>query len=431
MSSIAQIFLGQKHKRQTEINNSNDSNSFENTNKIKKIENNSETQLLDHSKKNQISFSEFISENKELKIENDVNKIIGKEFCNTIDVIENKLEIQVDKSLNKINNEKNKTIKKIDNILRTSIKKLEKNEEKIKVKMKEIPEKIKKDLQKNIQEEESLYFNKLKNENNNELNNEIHEGIKCSKCFDGSIIRKGYINPILNNFNLCQKYEKENPELSIYPHKFLEFDIKQGSQISKEKNNDYKINNIIILNEDKSENSENLLEGNNNFDNKKLEDILNKKDINEKKQKNNNIIDSHIIINEMTEFDNYSYLCLTKNLYFSVNKRTKEHTFNLILKNNGIFPWPRKNTFLIKDSSLSNNIDVDKIFLEPLNPNNQDKIDIIFKNMENLLPGKYNLYLDFIVKNKNFGEKILIIVKILENKEYELNQKVSELEQNF
>ena len=422
--SIDQSFLGLKHKRSKELKNSSDSNDFKNRNKIKKIENSSEQQLLNHSNRSQKLNSELIKENKELKNENDEIKILKKKF----DEIKNELKIKVNNSLNKINNKKEKTEEKIKNKLRTSIIKFqEKKDEKINLLIKDLKKKIEVS-EKKLQELESLYSNKYKNKKNNEDNNEIKEGIKCKRCFTELINGIIYKCTFCNNYYLCQKCIKENLE-SFHPHKFLEFWIKQEPQISNEDNN-YNIININInkLNEDKNKYIKNNLEYNNNFINQKKEDFLKNKDINEIKNNDNNIIKYNIILNKTIEFDNYSYKCLTKNLYFSVNKGTKEYKFNLILKNNGIFPWPRRNTFLIKDIFLSDNIDIDKIFLEPLNPNKQTEIYIPFKNMEKLLPGKYKIYLDFYAKNKNFGNKIFIVFEILEKKE---NKKIAEFRAQY
>ena len=189
--------------------------------------------------------------------------------------------------------------------------------------------------------------------------------------------------------------------------------INSNTEVLKNINEDNKKNNIINYNNKEIKTKINLLDNSNinsTFEEKKI------------KMNNNNIIISHINIpKKTTEFNNFSYLCLTDKLKFSVNQGTKNAKFDFILKNNGIFPWPKNETFLIPDPFISD-INVDKIKLEPLNPGEKHTFSINLKDLEKLEPGKYNIYLEFNAKNKNFGEKILITFEILkkqENKAYD------------
>ena len=248
----------------------------------------------------------------------------------------------------------------------------EENEAQLNFIIQEIHEEMEKENKNKIKELENLFYNKYKNKSYNE----IHTGIKCQKCFMYPIIGIRYKCSICNNYNLCEKCEKENSELNYHPHIFLKY-IKKEEQ--------------MLLNEEEENNNKHIK--NNNIDNST--------DIN---KKNRNF--------QKNESNNYSYQCLTDDLTFSVNQGVKNTKFDIILKNNGIYPWPKNESFLV--SNIMSDKNVDNIKLEPLNPGEVYTFNIYFNDLDKLKPGKYNTYLDFNVKNKNFGEKILIIFEIIE-----------------
>lgn len=281
-----------------------------------------------------------------------------------------------------------------------------------------------KEIQKEMQIQVTQAINQIKNEKNENENN----------------IR----NIIKTAFN---KYRQENEQkmdliISEIPNKMekdFEKKVKEfenmfiNSYINQNKNKKNKEKeDIINLDEDLDENKNEEI--NNNKCILKKNEIAINTDIKKMKNKegNNNIIESHILIEKRPFiFNNYSYQCLTQDLKFAVYQGAKNERFNLELKNNGDFPWPRDKTFLICDTNISS-IFVDKIKLEALNPNDKYFVSVYFNNLEQLKPGKYKTYLDFNANNKNFGNKILIVLEILEKIiKFAYDPKIAEFRNNF
>ena len=117
--------------------------------------------------------------------------------------------------------------------------------------------------------------------------------------------------------------------------------------------------------------------------------------------------------NKSTKFDQYSFKCLTKNLNHKILRGTKEVSFGIELENNGNFPWPRNETFLLTDETKST-IKSEKINLAPLNPKVHQLFDIKFKNMDKFKPGIYKNNLSFYAKGKSFGNNITINIELSE-----------------
>ena len=484
-TSKSQVFLGEKHKRQNQSDMHEEQNNSDNRNKVRKIDLDPQRMILSQHNMGQIQFSEIMKENKKLKEENEKNKKLIEKYNKKLEQIESEVQIKVTDALTKMNDEKNKNDTQIRNIIKNAMKDYQKeNEEKLNLFMKEIPEKMESDFKQKAQELEKLYHNiyKKSQESNKSNNNTVHLGIKCQRCFINPIIGIRYKCTECDNYNLCEKCEKENSETNEHPHLFIKYNKKEEPQ-KKEKNNNKininnfesnKINNFIENNNKKSNNdsnnnsNNNIINNNNNNSNNNSNNNINNisnnnsnnnsninnntnnnsNNIKNNKYNNNNIIksspfidknqnqnqninnsniiESHIRFDKKTDFDNYSYICLTKELSFGAYQGTKQERFNIILKNDGIFPWPKNNTFLLKDNSLSDNISVDKIFLEPLNPNDECIVSIYFNNMEKLSPGKYSVYFKFNANNKNFGDEIKIEIEILDkNGNYKLNRKVA------
>ena len=454
--------LGKKHLRSDTENNNNNFNKNNNNNnnyspniiKTKKIEAkpleqsmNANTQINKLNK----SVIELIEENKKLKKENEDNKKLIYSQNKKLKDIEKEINIKVKEALNQIKNENNENEK----FIREQIKKAlehykEKNEEKLNSIISEIPNEMEKNLEKKAKELENLYYIQYKTKINKKKNKEIHDGIKCQKCFMEPIVGIRYKCSICKEYNLCENCEKENEETNDHPHIFLKI-IKKGQTIPKisyiendknEKNQESEANyeEDKIIKKEKEEYNNKYYNNDNNSYIKKNEIIINT-DIKEKKSEkinnsmnnnyNNNIFESRINLKKSANFNNYSYECLTKELEFSVYQGTKNAKFNLNLKNNGDYPWPKENSFLICDAHLSDKI-VEKIELEPLNPGYEYFASVYFDDLDELGPGKYNTYLDFNVKNKNFGEKILIILEILEKKvKPAYDPKIAEFRNNF
>ena len=445
-SSAINLFLGEKHKRpisQSEnihLNNLNN-NYLDNQSKMKRLNINPQSQqnIIQNNQQNQNEnlISELLKENKKLKQENEKNQQIINNYNKKFETIEKEIEKKVSDALNKFNSEKDKNNKQIRSIIKDAMKQYQlDNEEKLNLIIKEIPEKMEKDIQKKTKELENLYYNKFKNEK--QSNFEVHSGIKCQKCFITPIIGIRYKCSVCNNYNLCEKCEKENSESMYHPHIFLKY-AKKEEQImlneEDEENNNEKKNDIInkYNNKKKEIKKSNIIfdfnEIGNNYKNKK-EEIINT-DIKEKKEEDNNINNLKKIGEKKNDLNNYSYQCLNDKLSFSIIQGEKETKYNLYLKNNGSIPWPKNKTFLIADTSLSEKV-IDDIYLDPLNPGDEYTVNLYYHDLELLKPGKYNTYLDFIIENKNIGEKILIILEVVEKKDtYKYDPKIAGFRNTF
>ena len=139
-----------------------------------------------------------------------------------------------------------------------------------------------------------------------------------------------------------------------------------------------------------------------------LEDKLSpNNNLKEPKLQNKQNINNNININ----FDQYSFKCLTDNLNYKMMEGTKEVSFRIELENNGEFPWPINETFLLTDKTKSK-IQCQKICLDPLNPKAKQFFYIKFKNMDKLSPGIYKNSLVFYAKKKKFGDNITIQIEV-------------------
>ena len=436
----SKVLLGEKHKRQKQSNILEQQDNLDNRNKIRKIDLDPQRMILSQHNMNHIKFSEILKENKKLKEENEKNQKIIENYNKKIEQIENEVQIKITDALTKIFDEKNKNDTQIRNIIKNAMKDYQKeNEEKLNLIMKEIPEKMENDFKQKAQELEKLYYNIYQNSQNSNKsnNNTVHLGIKCQKCFANPIIGIRYKCNECDNYNLCEKCEKENSENNDHPHLFIKYNKKEETPKTEKNNYKNNINNINNINSLENNNINNLESNkinnyNNNNNIKPVVFIDKNQNKNQEQNNNNNIFESHISFDkkkekiEKTDFDNYSYSCLTKELSFGAYQGTKQERFNLTLKNDGIFPWPKNSSFLLKDNNLSDNISVDKIFLEPLNPNDECIVSIYFNNMEKLSPGKYAVYFKFSANNKIFGDEIKIEIEILDKKgKYQLNRKVA------
>jgi len=437
--SKSKVLLGEKHKRQNESDIYEQQNNIDNRNKIRKIDLDPQRMILSQHNLGPISFSEVMKENKKLKEENEKNKKLIEQYNQKLDQIENEVQIKITDALAKMNDEKNKNDKQIRNIIKSAMIDYQKeNEEKLNLIIKEIPEKMGNDFKQKAKEIEKLYC-KIYQNSQTSKNNTVHLGIKCQRCFANPIIGIRYKCIECDNYNLCEKCEKENSETNDHPHPFIKYNKKEEPKKKEKENNNKnntdnleinRINNISDNNNKiKSNNNINNYSNTNNNNNIKSSAFFDKNQNQSQNQNinnNNNIIESHINFDKKTDFGNYSYACLTKQLAFAAYQGTKQERFNLTLKNDGIFPWPKNNSFLLKDNSLSDNISVDKILLEPLNPNDECIVSIYFNNMEKLMPGKYAVYFKFNANNKNFGDEIKIEIEILNKSgNYKLDRKVA------
>ena len=306
-----------------------------------------------------------------------------------------------------------------------------------------------------------------------------HKGIKCEQCFTEPIIGLRYKCSQCENYNLCSNCEEKNGVTNAHPHDFIKIRKENTNDstviINKKKEKQKKIENkdnnvdnnkenqIIIENNDNendrinNDNEKNINKNEKkkqkNIDDNKKEKNLNDEEGEQKiikvENDNKNIIkqeeniikqEENIIIietndnnkNETDKGTDYSYECINiLSLSTYMYKGTKEAKIEMILKNNGNKGWPQDKTKLLFEKKST--IDGDTVELKPQKPGEEEKYNIIFKNLENLETGEYNLFYLFNIDGKNIGEKLVLKINIKEKKEEnnEYEDKIKEFRENF
>ena len=146
----------------------------------------------------------------------------------------------------------------------------------------------------------------------------------------------------------------------------------------------------------------------NNNDNKIINEDINNNIINE----NNNDYDFDDLNNENKDEENekYSYECINeKNLKDYIYEGDEEAKIEIILKNNGNEIWPEDAKLVFdRDSSFSTN----EIKLKPQKPGEEEKYNIIFKNLGKYPPKEYKSYLWFYANNEILRGNLTLIIKI-------------------
>ena len=97
---------------------------------------------------------------------------------------------------------------------------------------------------------------------------------------------------------------------------------------------------------------------------------------------------------------------------YKILKGTKKVSIGIELENDGVFPWPIKETFLLINEESKSMIKSEKINLDPLNPYEKKLFEIQIKNTDTLKPGIYKYNLSFYIKGKKFGNNITINIKV-------------------
>jgi hypothetical protein len=109
----------------------------------------------------------------------------------------------------------------------------------------------------------------------------------------------------------------------------------------------------------------------------------------------------------------YSYLCVNRsNLCSFITKGTPNTTIEITLINDGKIDW-LPNTKLIFDNNSQ--IKADDIILNPQKCNEEQTYKINFNNLSKLNIGKYECSLWFNIDGENFGDKIILVIKVNEN----------------
>ena len=154
------------------------------------------------------------------------------------------------------------------------------------------------------------------------------------------------------------------------------------------------------LNELKNKKNKNNINNINNINNDDIRENFNDKDS-----------DSE---NNMDEDDQkFSIECLSSRLNTEILQGTEKANIDIIVRNNSNFKYP-KDSFLICDNKNSLLL-CEKVELNELNPKEQQKVSILFKNLKLISKGKYKCFVKLMINNKKYNSTFELTVDVLEN----------------
>ena len=278
------------------------------------------------------------------------------------------------------------------------------------------------------------------NNNNNKKIQTIHSGIKCNLCYKMPIIGIRYKCSKCENFNLCENCEEKNYKRKIHKHYFIKLrDIEEKNDENIIQYNNLKKNlskNVIpqtpnndesILNESYQTQTKNELLtdlGDDNF----FKEMTKKIDFNQYENNYYNdpkpIIDDYQIPNE-DEKVNYSYSVDQKEYLKSFYQNSiSDISIYLKIQNNGKKNWT-SNTKLCCDKNSQ--LKCDDIYLKPLKKDYSEMVECKFNRLNELEYGKYTIFLNFVVDNIIYGEKIKIVLECLYNEKREKIQQFKKM----
>ena len=205
-----------------------------------------------------------------------------------------------------------------------------------------------------------------KNRVNKTICNTIHNNIKCEHCFMEPIVGFRYKCSICKNYNLCEKCEEKNEENQNHSHDFIKI---RNEEKDDDNNNDEMVGDECFNSSDK--------------------------------------------IDIAQEKENYSYEIIEKDLNFYIPNNSKNELINLTIKNNCELTWPENETKLICNESNSL-IFLNECILPPLKRGDEKDIKIELKIPSELPMEKdYKVKINFNVKGKNYGESIILNVRLV------------------
>ena len=248
----------------------------------------------------------------------------------------------------------------------------------------------------------------------------IHEGYECINCKQNPIIGIRYNCEFCLDYNLCEECYNENIKAKI-KHNHKSFN--KIDKIIERKNN--------IMNKAKSLQKDKIKtypQSNNNIYNNKINEYSISSQSNVLSY--SNTIISNIL--ENSEFNSFSYKKKEEeeeeeNIEYSykvdshlIEKVILHHTSNTIVSitliNNCKYSYKKDITKLICDKSISDLI-CKPCTISPLKTNQSIVCFIIFENLKNYKPGEYYSYLNFMVGDKIYGDKIKIKIIIVADEE--------------
>ena len=279
---------------------------------------------------------------------------------------------------------------------------------------------------------------KLGNDKNNEELNEESQSEEEKK-LKKKITEENIIKNYLENKNLELKKE-QSAEIEFVEHKKIEkLKIQPNSRIKYSNSSSFSFHNQFDNKKNKVDNSVNF-SIHKIYDNKKEKEekikiaknssnsfaILSNHKNNKQQEKINNNINKDIIYKD----EEFSYDCLSKELYVKGVQGIDHLYIDITIENNGK-NWPKDNIFLRNDKEKSQ-IAAEEIKIISLMSGWQTKERIVFKYLNKIKPGIYYSYINLNINGKNYGKPIVIKVEILDNEEEKkLNNLINQMRKEF
>jgi len=202
-----------------------------------------------------------------------------------------------------------------------------------------------------------------------------------------------------DKINIMDKYNYNSKEDSYsFNQNINHFEALDNKTITLKKENQNLYNKYLTENDEYS----NFSELSYNYRTKILKETINDGIKENKNYKNSGFIFEGI--------DQYSFRCLSNDLNYKIKEGTQSLIVEIILENNGKLIWPENETFLITDESESS-FTIQEIRLNPLEPGKKDFIYIDF-NLNKCTPGLYKISFLFFVKDKYYGNNIIINIEV-------------------
>ena len=239
------------------------------------------------------------------------------------------------------------------------------------------------------------------NENNFSSEKEKENGEESKKNNDASLNNMDIDNPnnnaLFNEISLLKKEIIEMREEHAKDKEALKKGFEDEISLLKEQINSL-ANQLNELKNKKNKDKNNI----NNINN--INNDL-KEDFNDKDSDSDN--------NMEEEDQTYSIECLSSRLNVEILQGTEKANIDLIVRNNSDFKYP-KDSFLICDNKNSLLL-CEKVELNELNPKEQQKVSIIFKNLKLISKGKYKCFVKLMINNKKYNSTFELTVDVLEN----------------
>ena len=243
--------------------------------------------------------------------------------------------------------------------------------------------------------------NDILNENNFSSEKEKENGEESKKNNDASLKNMDIDNPnnnaLLNEISLLKKEINEMKEEHAKDKEVLKKGFEDEISLLKEQINSL-ANQLNELKNKKNKDKNNI----NNINN--INNYL-KEDFNDKDSDSDN--------NMEEEDQTYSIECLSSRLNVEILQGTEKANIDLIVRNNSDFKYP-KDSFLICDNKNSLLL-CEKVELNELNPKEQQKVSILFKNLKLISKGKYKCFVKLMINNKKYNSTFELTVDVLEN----------------